>query len=130
MLALQQTDLATLKEICAVDLAVELVGGAEMASLEQSKTFFEHAHFVWPELGFGENPWWKTIVYHGEPMVVGFRTLNGVEGVNEVHRLTEQGGRITRVRCYCFCPDTLHALAEELGENGLQRPLNPYRSPS
>ncbi len=130
MLALQETDLDTLKEICAADLAVELVGGAEMASLEESKTFFEHAHFVWPELGFGENPWWKTIVYHGEPIVMGFRTLNDVEGVNEVHRLTELDGRITRVRCYCFCPDTLRALAVELGENTLQRPLNPYRSPS
>jgi hypothetical protein len=130
MVALRETDLATLKEICAADLAVELVGGAEMASLEESKTFFEHAHFVWPELGFGENPWWKTIVYHGEPLVVGFRTLNDVEGVNEVHRLTELDGRITRVRCYCFCPDTLRALAEELGEKPLQRPLNPYRSPS
>ena len=130
MVALQETDLDTLKEICATDLAVELVGGAEMASLQESKTFFEHAHFVWPELGFGENPWWKSIVYHGEPLVVGFRTLNGIEGVNEVHRLTELDGRITRVRCYCFCPDTLHALADELGENSLQRPLNPYRSPS
>ncbi|MCZ6711892.1 MAG: RNA polymerase sigma factor [Gammaproteobacteria bacterium] len=130
MLALSETDLETLKEICAVNLAVELVGGAETASLEDSKTFFEHAHFVWPELGFGENPWWKTIVYHGEPIVVGFRTLNDVEGVNEVHRLTELDGRITRVRCYCFCPDTLAALANELGENTLDRPLNPYRSPS
>ncbi|MFP6836902.1 MAG: RNA polymerase sigma factor [Pseudomonadales bacterium] len=129
MLALQETDLDTLKEICAADLSVELVGGAETASMEDSKTFFEHAHFVGPELSFGENPWWKCIVYHGEPIVVGFRTLNDVEGINEVHRLTELNGRISRVRCYCFCPDTLGALAIELGENTLQRPLNPYRSP-
>lgn len=130
MRALQETDIDALKAICSAELTVELVGGAETPSFEESKTFFEHAHFVWPELGFGENPWWKTIVYQGEPLVVGFRTLNDVEGVNEVHRLTEQGGRISRVRCYCFCPDTLRALAEELGENSLQRPLNPYRSPS
>ncbi len=127
MTALQQTDLDTLKAICVSDLNVEMVGGAEMASFDASKMFFQHAHFVMPELGFGENPHWQLVDYSGETIVLGFRTLNGVEGINEVHRLQVLDGKITRVRCYCFCPDTLRAIGEDLGLAALAR---PYRSPS
>jgi len=82
---------------------------------------------VIPQLGFGENPHWETIVYDGEPMALGYRTLGGVEGINEVHRLEEVDGRIARIRCYCFCPDTLRVLGEHLGMRALDR---AYRSPS
>jgi len=30
------------------------------------------------------------------------------------------------IRCYCFCPDTLRAVADQLGVAALRR---PYRSP-
>lgn len=56
------------------------MGGAELETFEGSRGFFEHAHMVFPALGFGENPHWKTVLYEGEPIVVGFRTLDGVEG--------------------------------------------------
>jgi hypothetical protein len=46
--------------------------------------------------------------------------------LNEIHRIEEADGRIARVRCYCFCPDTLRAVAERLGVPALKR---PYRSP-
>jgi hypothetical protein len=108
-------------------VTVELVGGAELETFENSRSFFEHAHFVLPQLGFGENPHWKTAVYDGETLVLGFRTLHGVEGLNEIHRLEESDGRIARVRCYCFCPDTLRTVGEALGVPALAR---PYRSPS
>lgn len=127
MSALQNADLDALKALCATDLRVEMVGGAEMRSFEQSRTFFAHAHFVMPDLGFGENPHWRVVDYHAEPVVLGLRTLNGVEGINEVHRLDGLDGKVTRVRCYCFCPDTLRAIGEELGLAALPR---PYRSPS
>lgn len=127
MEALTNTDLEALKTICAADLVVELVGGAESRSFEDSKMFFQHAHFVIPELGFGESPRWSLVTYLGEPVVIGFRTLNGTEGINEVHRLEVIQGKVIRVRCYCFCPDTLRALAGQLGESALDR---PYRSPS
>jgi hypothetical protein len=58
--------------------------------------------------------------------VLGFRTLHGVEGLDEVHRLEEVDGRIVRIRCYCFCPDTLAAVAADLGMAALR---GPYRSP-
>jgi len=124
--ALAAKDLATLEAICSSDVTIELVGGAEMASFAVGRMFFEHAHFVLPELGFGTNPHWKLASYLGEPVVLGFRTLDGVEGLNEVHRIEESDGRIARVRCYCFCPDTLRTVAEDLGIAALRR---PYRSP-
>jgi hypothetical protein len=52
--------------------------------------------------------------------------LDGREGLNEVHRLEVEEERIVRIRCYCFCPDTLRALGELLGLPVLER---RYRSP-
>jgi RNA polymerase sigma-70 factor (ECF subfamily) len=126
MAALRDQNAEGLKAICANDLNVELVGGVEMKSFEESKSFFAHAHMVFPALGFGENPWWKVVDHEGEPMVIGYRTLNGVEGLNEIHRLEVAEGKIVRIRCYCFCPDTLKAVAGDLGIAALDR---PYRSP-
>lgn len=125
--ALAAKDLEALGALCAEDLGVEIVGGAEFEGFEQSRTFFEHAHFVLPALGFGESPRWQTALYEGEPVALGFRTLGGVEGLNEVHRLEEEGGRIVRIRCYCFCPDTLRRVGAHLGLPVLDR---AYRSPS
>ena len=125
--ALAARDLEALRALCSEDLTVELVGGAELETFAGSRSFFEHAHLVLPQLGFGEHPNWHAAVYQGEPLVLGFRTLDGVEGLNEVHRIEASDGAITRVRCYCFCPDTLRLVAEHLGLRALPR---PYRSPS
>jgi hypothetical protein len=59
--------------------------------------------------------------------VLGFRTLDGIEGLNEVHRIEAVDGRIVRVRIYCFCPETLVVVAEALGVAALPR---PHRSPA
>lgn len=125
--ALAAKDLEALRALCAADLTVELVGGAELEGFEQSRSFFAHAHMVLPALGFGENPRWETALYEDEPVALGFRTLHGMEGLNEVHRLHAEEGRIARIRCYCFCPDTLRAVGAHLGLPALDR---PYRSPS
>jgi RNA polymerase sigma-70 factor (ECF subfamily) len=124
--ALAGKDIEGLRALCSADVAIELVGGAEFDGFEQGKMFFEHAHFVMPQLGFGENPRWESALYEDEPVALGFRTLDGAEGLNEVHRLEVLEGRIARIRCYCFCPDTLRAVGEELGLPALRR---PYRSP-
>jgi hypothetical protein len=65
--------------------------------------------------------------YEGEPVVLGLRTLEGVEGLNEVQCLEVLDGFIVRVRTYCFCPETLVVVARALGLRVLPR---PYRSPS
>lgn len=128
--AMRNTDVETLKSICEANLTVELVGGAEMNSFDDSSAFFEHAHFVWPEAGFGENPWWKVEEYEGEPLVLGFRTLNGTEGLNEIHRLEVLDEKIIHVRCYCWCPDTLNTVGAAFGVKRVEHPLRTYRSPS
>jgi RNA polymerase sigma-70 factor (ECF subfamily) len=127
--ALAAKDLTTLQTICATDLAVEMVGGAESTNFEQSRMFFSHAHTVLPAMGFGLAPRWVLIEHEGEPMVLGLRTLNGREGVNEIHRLEVLDGVVTRVRLYCFCPDVLRAVGAPLGIDAVVRPI-PYRSPS
>jgi RNA polymerase sigma-70 factor (ECF subfamily) len=127
MAALRDSDSETLQAICLRDITVELVGGIVMDSLDESESFFKHAHMEFPAIGFGKNPNWKTIVYRGETIVVGFRTLGGVEGINEFHRIEEIDGKISALRCYCFCPDTLRTVADELGLVALDR---PYRSPT
>ena len=127
MRALSDKDLETMKALCMEGVSGELVGGVELASFEKVRTFFVHAHMVMPRLGFGEHPWWKVVEYEGEPLVLGFRTLDGIEGLNEVHRIEVADERIVRVRTYCFCPETLAVVAEALGCRALPR---PYRSPS
>jgi RNA polymerase sigma-70 factor (ECF subfamily) len=124
--AMSGKDLDALRALCSPDVSIELVGGAELDGFERGKMVFEHAHFVMPQLGFGENPRWESAVYEGEPVALGFRTLDGFEGLNEVHRLHVVDGAIVRVRCYCFCPDTLKLVAEHLGIRAVRR---PYRSP-
>jgi RNA polymerase sigma-70 factor, ECF subfamily len=127
MQALAAKDIDALRALCDEHVAGELVGGVEARSFEQARTFFEHAQMVMPRLGFGGKPWWKVAEYEGEPLVIGFRTLDGVEGLNEVHRIEAVDGRIVRVRIYCFCPETLKVVAESLGCDALPR---PHRSPS
>ena len=67
-----------------------------------------------PAMGFGRRPRWELIEFEGEWMVLGMRTLDGHEAVNEVHRIIENEGIVTRVRSYCFCPETLGVVAEQL----------------
>jgi len=132
--ALSRNDTAMLKAICSDDLTVELVGGARIDDFETSKMFFAHAHMVFPPqmfelaraMGLGTDPHWKSCDYRGERIVLGFRMLDGVDGLNEIHRIEAIDGKIARIRCYCFCPDTLAVVAEGLGIPALRR---PYRSP-
>ncbi len=127
MRALSDKDLTTMKALCAEQLSVELIGGVELNTFDKARSVFEHAHMEMPKLGFGRKPWWKVVEFEGEPIVAGFRTLDGVEGLNEIHRLEVSEGLIVRVRTYCFCPETLGVIAEAIGCQPLAR---PYRSPS
>jgi hypothetical protein len=84
MRALSNKDMNAMKALCAEHVSVELVGGVELNSLAKARKVFEHAHMVMPRVGFGRNPWWKIAEYEGEAIVLGFRTLDGVEGLNEI----------------------------------------------
>jgi RNA polymerase sigma-70 factor, ECF subfamily len=127
MQALVAKDINALRALCDAHVTGELVGGVEAQSFDQARSFFKHAHMVMPRLGFGAKPWWKVAEYESEPVVLGFRTLDGIEGLNEVHRIEAADGRIVRLRIYCFCPETLKLVAEAVGCAALPR---PHRSPS
>jgi RNA polymerase sigma-70 factor (ECF subfamily) len=127
MRALSAKDMEVMKSLCTEHIAGELVGGAKFHSFDQARKIFEHAHMVMPKIGFGERPWWKVSEYEGEPIVLGFRTLDGAEGLNELQRIEALDGKIVRVRIYCFCPETLAVVAETLGCKALPR---PHRSPT
>jgi RNA polymerase sigma-70 factor (ECF subfamily) len=127
MRALAAKDMEAMRNLCAQHVSGELVGGAELDSFDKVRTIFEYAHMVIPKMGFGEKPWWKVGDYEGEPIVLGFRTLDGVEGLNELHRIETLDDKIVRIRIYCFCPETLAVVAEALGCKALPR---PHRSPS
>ena len=124
--ALGKADIEGLRAMCREDVSVELVGGNIMEGFELGKAAFEHALWVMPGIGLGDSPRWEVTDYMGEPIALGFRTRNGKEGLNEVWRLVPGENGIAHVRLYCFCPDTLHTLAGELGLRALRR---PHRSP-
>jgi hypothetical protein len=51
-------------------------------------------------------------------------------GGNEMHGSADSEaseGRVDAIRCYCWCPDTLRVLADEIGVPANPR---PYRSPT
>ena len=132
--ALASHDMTTMQAICLSDLTVELVGGACSNTFEDAKTFFGHAHMVFPpeyaelarKMVMGTDPHWRATNYRGERIVLGFRTYDGVVGLNEVHRIEEVDGKVARIRCYCFAPDALAEVAQDLGLVALRK---PYRSP-
>lgn len=53
--------------------------------------------------------------FEGEPILLGFATYRGREGLRSVFRVEESEGRIARLRSYGFCPETMRALGETLG---------------
>lgn len=132
--ALSSNDMDAMRRLCADDVEIELVGGATSTGFDAGQTFFAHAHWVPPPemahlaraMRLGTAPHWRLERYRGEWLVLGMRTYDGVEGLNEVHRIEAAEDRIASIRCYCFCPDTLRMLGEELGLAALDR---PYRSP-
>lgn len=124
--ALSARDFEAIRAMCLASVTIEMVGGATFDGYEAGKSTFEFAHFIMPDWGFGESPRWSAAFIEGEPVAVGFRTLGGVEGVNEVWRFEMDEGGLSKVRLYCFNPEVIAEVAAALGAPALDR---PYRSP-
>jgi RNA polymerase sigma-70 factor (ECF subfamily) len=124
--ALTARDFDAIKALCLDGVTVDMVGGSSFEGFDDIKVTFDYAHFVKPEWGFGENPNWRVAEYLGETIVLGFRTLHGIEGLNDIWRVEMGDGSIARLRLYCFSPDVIATLAAELGVPALPR---PYLSP-
>ena len=74
-----------------------------------------HGHPEWPPQFAYEAARLERREFHGEPLALGFATRRGREALESIIRLTEEDGRIARIRAYAFCPETMRAVGEELG---------------
>lgn len=92
----------------------------------------------WFEGALGGHPDWPAafryecqraegVRFEGEPVVLVLRTRGGVEALEIVVRLEEREGRLTRLRSYGFCPETVRAVGEALG---LEVRTGLYRFPT
>jgi RNA polymerase sigma-70 factor (ECF subfamily) len=58
----------------------------------------------------------EPVLYHGEWVVLGLNVeADGPDSLYDVMRLEEADGQVSRIVNYCFCPDTLRAVGDELG---------------
>ena len=84
--------------------------------------------FTLPDDVSGQAPRMQLAEVAGEPIALGFVTRRGREALEQVMRIDEQDGRIARLRGYAFCPETMRAIGEELGQRvrtGLYRYPTP-----
>jgi RNA polymerase sigma-70 factor, ECF subfamily len=72
-------------------------------------------HPEWPPEFAYESVRVERRLVDGEPLVLCFATRRGREGLEQVLRFEEEDGRISRLRGYAFCPETMRALGEQLG---------------
>ena len=117
-------DLDGLSALCSADVSIELVGGAEFDGFEPRRDVLRARELVTRSWAAGGDPSFEPFVYEGEP----FPRLppdDGLDGLNESIVSRSSTAR-RRIRCYCFCPDTLRLVAEHLGIRAVRR---PYRSP-
>ncbi len=69
----------------------------------------------------------ERVVFHGEPIVLGFMPLPEGRVLQGITRFEEEDGMIARIRSYCFSPETA---AEIASERGLTVGWIPYRFPT
>jgi RNA polymerase sigma-70 factor (ECF subfamily) len=100
------------------------------AEFERKGSWLWQAVNVHPELPADMRPpKWENerVVFHGEPIVLGFMPLPDGRVLQGVTRFEEEEGKIARIRSYCFTPETVAEVAQELG---LKVGWIPYRFPT
>ncbi len=73
-------------------------------------------HPEWPDVFRFESQRVERTIFDGEPIALFFRTREawGGEALEGVFRVQEEGGRVSQVRSYSFCPETMREVAEAL----------------
>jgi RNA polymerase sigma-70 factor (ECF subfamily) len=69
----------------------------------------------------------ESVVFHGEPIVLGFMPLPEGRVLQGITRFEEAEGKIARIRSYCFSPEAAAEIAEGLG---VKVGWIPYRFPT
>jgi RNA polymerase sigma-70 factor (ECF subfamily) len=132
--AYNAADLEGLTSLVLANASVEIVGcmlqsGPE--ALDGEKSWFVNSlggHPEWPVEFHFEAQRAQCAELEGERIVLVFRTRAGEEALEAVVRLEEEEGRVRRLRTYSFCPETVRAVASELGftaRTGLYRYPTP-----
>lgn len=81
-------------------------------------SWFEGAlggHPDWPAWFQFESQRMERVIFRGEPIVLYFHTRRGREKLDVLVRLEEEDGRVSRLRSYGFCPETVREVGDELG---------------
>jgi RNA polymerase sigma-70 factor (ECF subfamily) len=118
---LNGSDLKGLLELMLDTGTVEMPGSLVETGrneFERKGSWFWHAVHVHPELPPEKRPVKfvnETALFENEPLVLSFAPGESGRLLAAVTRLEESGGRITRVRCYQFCPETVAEVGEALG---------------
>ncbi len=114
--ALRARDFEAIFSLVDENATTELVGGNVMEGRERYETFFAHMLGAVPLFGPEHvYPKHDLVTYAGEPIVLGSRHWYGQWRLNDICRLEEDEGKISRIRCYCWSPDTLRFIGQELG---------------
>jgi RNA polymerase sigma-70 factor (ECF subfamily) len=130
---LDASDLAGLLALMLDTGCVEMPG----ALLEVGRSEFERkGSWLWQALNVHPElpaemrpPKWENerVVFRGEPIVLGFMPLPDGRVLQGITRFEEEDGKIARIRSYCFQPETVAEVAQELG---LRVGWIPYRFPT
>jgi RNA polymerase sigma-70 factor, ECF subfamily len=86
-----------------------------------------NGHPDWPPETQFESARMKRVEFEGEQVVLVFVSRKGREALANVFRFEASEGKISRLRAYGFCPDTIRAVGEILG---LRVFTGLYRAPT
>ena len=85
-----------------------------------------HGHEEWPAFMKPESQRMVSTLFEGERLLLRLAVRHGSEALELVMRLDEVDGKITRLRSYGFCPETMREVAASLG---LEVRTGAYRIP-
>jgi RNA polymerase sigma-70 factor (ECF subfamily) len=74
-----------------------------------------HGHEEWPAAFQPESVRLATSTFEGAALVLCFATRAGREALEQVLRFDDVEGKISRLRGYAFCPETMREIGEALG---------------
>jgi hypothetical protein len=101
------------------NVSAEVVGVGHMLgrhAVSKEKSWLQRCLFGHPDWPGEYNDYTaqeaRCALYMNEPVVQLWRTRANGQMFEEIWRLEEVDGRVSRIRDYCFCPETLEAFAE------------------
>jgi RNA polymerase sigma-70 factor, ECF subfamily len=122
-------DMAGLLELLLDQASVEMPGIDFEVSREVigRKHGWLHHNFVSPFDGKPVDAVWETAEFLGEAIVLVSYPRNGELAVGSLMRFETEGDRVSHIRVYAVCPDTVREVGESLGKKVAV--LGMYRFP-